>query len=393
MEARNSHIAKHGKLDDLLALIGLLYDTTAAPERWRNFLEAGAVYFGSFGANFIRFDPARPECAVGYLVGYGDVHVNQQIGALQRFVSLRYEDPRLKYGFEHPCKPFHCRQIVSSEILHASRSYREVLRPNNVEYSLLVTFSETPGGFTGLAFMRDQAGAEFDQDDVEDMGRLVPHLRRSLSIQDRLATQEQRMQASCRVLDSFPSGVVILRHNGHVEYANPSAMKILSLRDGVGLHEGVLIFARQRDEQMFFASLNRVLQSSEHCAMHIDRPSGRTALRGLLSQLLAGEAKGLPNLLEEQRVVFYLSDPECSLETPEELLQRMFGLTRAEARLVERLVAGLSPTVAAIEMGLEVSTVRSYLKSVFRKLGVDSQPALVRVILSSPAWMAGGQRS
>jgi len=385
METRDSRIVEQDRGDALLALIGLLYDTAAAPANWRKFLEAGAAYFGSFGANFIRFDPDRPEYSVGYLAGYGDVHLNLQMGALQRFVSLRYEDPRLRYGFEHPCKPFHCRQIVASEILHASRSYQEVLNPNSVEYSLLVTFNETPNGFTGLAFMRDREGKAFDDEDVEDLGRLVPHLRRSLSIQDRLATQDQRIQASYRVLDSFPTGVVILQNDGRVEYANPSAMAILAMKDGIGIDDGFLIFARQRDEQMFFAGLHR----GENSALHIDRPSGRTALRGLLSHLSAQAMNGLPNLLEEQRVVFYLSDPERSLETPDELLQRMFGLTRAEARLVERLVAGCSPAVAAMEMGLEISTVRSYLKSVFRKVGVDSQPALVRAILSSPAWMAG----
>jgi len=359
MDTRDGRSSDHGRSGSLQELIGLLYDAATTPERWRTFLEAGAAYFASFGANFIRFDPERTGHSVAYLVGYGDRELVQQIGAVEHFIRLRHEDPRLKFGFEHPCKPFHCRQIVSSEALHASRSYREVLNPNGVEYSLLVTFNETPRGFTGLAFMRDRAGKAFNQDNVDDMGRLVPHLRRSLAIQDRLATLDLRMQASCRVLDSLPTGIVILRNDGHVGDANPLAIAILSIGDGMRLDDGFVWLARQRDEQALFAALHRVAQTSEHCALRIERPSGRAALRGLLCRLSARAMNGLPNLLEEQQLVFYLSDPERPLETPKELLQRMFGLTRAEARLAELLVAGHSTAAAAAQMGLEISTVRS----------------------------------
>lgn len=378
-----------GDASGMLDLIGLLYDAAAAPERWRNFLEAGAEYFGAFGGNFIRYDPDMPERSMGFLTGYGNDTVEQQTGAIQRFVSLRHFDPRLGYSFDHPNKPFHCRQVVSSKTLHASQSYQEVLRPNGVEYSLLVTFRETPEGFTGLAFMRGPSGNVFGQNEVEDMGRLVPHLRRALSIQDRLATMDQRTQASYRVLDALPTGIVILRAAGRVEYANTAALEIVGARDGLGVADGLLRLAREGDQQIILDTLRRVIATGEHEALYIERPSGRLPLRCLLSLLPPSVGGGLPNLLAEQRIALYLSDPERALETPGELLQRMFGLTRAEARLVERLVAGCSLADAAAQAGIQLSTARSQLKTVFRKTETDSQAGLIRAVLSSPAWIGG----
>lgn len=382
-----------GGASGMLDLIGLLYDAAAAPERWRNFLEAGAEYFGAFGANFIRYDPDLPERSLGFLTGYGTDTVEQQTGAIQRFVSLRNCDPRLGYSFDHPNKPFHCRQVVSSETLHASQSYQEVLRPNGVEYSLLVTFRESPDGFTGLAFMRGASGSVFCQNDVDDMGRLVPHLRRALSIQDRLASMDQRTQASYRVLDALPTGIVILRAGGKVEYANTAALDIAGARDGLGVADGLLRLAREGDQQIILDALRRVIMTGEHEALCIERPSGQLPLRCLLSLLPPSAGGDLPNLLAEQRIALYLSDPERALETPGELLQRMFGLTRAEARLVERLVAGCSLADAAVQTGIELSTARSQLKTVFRKTETDSQAGLVRAVLSSPVWIGGIVRS
>jgi DNA-binding CsgD family transcriptional regulator len=381
-----------GRASGMLDLIGLLYDAAAAPERWRNFLEAGAAYFGAFGANFIRYDPDLPERSLGFLTGYGNDPAERQAGTIQRFVTLRHCDPRLGYSFDHPNKPFHCRQVVSSETLHASQSYQEVLRPNGVEYSLLVTFRESPDGFTGLAFMRGASDNVFDQNDVDDMGRLVPHLRRALSIQDRLATMDQRIQASYRVLDALPTGIVILRSSGQVEYANTAALAIAGASDGLGVAEGWLRLARGRDQQIILEALRRVIVTGEHQALCIERPSGRLPLRGLLSLLPLSVGGGLPNLLAEQRIVLYISDPERALETPVELLQRMFGLTRAEARLVERLVAGCSLTDSAGQTGIQLSTARSQLKTVFRKTETDSQAGLVRAVLSSPVWIGGNIR-
>lgn len=387
MSRISPEIGKGNREGALHELIALLYDAVAAPDRWRNFLEAGACYFRAFGANFIRYDPEKPERSVGFLTGYGNERLENQIDKIRNFVSLHAEDPRMQFGFQHPGMPFHCRQAVTDDILHVSKCYREVLSPNGVEYCLLVTFQETRSGFTGLAFMRSPSQSEFEQSDVQDMGYLVPHLLRAITIQDRLATMDQRAQAAYRVLDALPSGMAILHASGEVEYANAAALSLLSCQDGIALSGGRLQFARLRDEQAFLVALNMVALSGKPQALCLERPSGRLPYRALLSFLPSTGRDVLPNLLAEQRIALYVSDPEKPLETSEELLQRMFGLTSAEARLAERLVAGCALVEAAERMGVQLSTARSHLKAIFRKTGTASQAALVGAVLSSPVWL------
>jgi DNA-binding CsgD family transcriptional regulator len=61
----------------------------------------------------------------------------------------------------------------------------------------------------------------------------------------------------------------------------------------------------------------------------------------------------------------------------------MFGLTPAESRLAAALASGLALEAAAQAEGWTLNSAKTYLKSVFGKLGVSRQADLVRVVLTS----------
>jgi DNA-binding CsgD family transcriptional regulator len=61
----------------------------------------------------------------------------------------------------------------------------------------------------------------------------------------------------------------------------------------------------------------------------------------------------------------------------------MFGLTASESRLAAALALGLTLEAAADSEGWTHSSAKTYLKSVFSKLGVSRQADLVRLILQN----------
>ena len=378
----------------LLDIVGLLYDAASDPARWRGFLEAGAQYFGAFSANFVHFDEAQPERSVAFLTGYGELPIEQRGSAIRKLTDLRDQDPRLSYSIDHPSKPFHCRQVLTTETLHASQSYREVLEPHGVEYTLMVSLSDTPDAFTALGFLRSRNEPPFKQSEVDDLGQLLPHLRRAISIQNQLAGVNQRLRASYQVLESLRTGIVIARQNGLVEFANAAAREIIRLCDGIEIDAaGVLFLPKQKHLTQFLNALYQVGETGTHDALSIGRPSGRPAFHCVMSRLSENADDTLPNLFAEARVVLYLSNPEQALETSDELLQRLFGLTRAEARLADLLVAGKTLSEAASEIGIQISTARTQLKSTFTKTGTNGQVDLVRAVLTSPMWFTWRERN
>lgn len=80
-------------------------------------------------------------------------------------------------------------------------------------------------------------------------------------------------------------------------------------------------------------------------------------------------------------MIVLISDPECSLSTPPELLARVYGLTGAEARLAERLIQCDSLVYAAERLGISHNTARTHLQRIYEKTDTSHQAELTRLLI------------
>ena len=99
----------------------------------------------------------------------------------------------------------------------------------------------------------------------------------------------------------------------------------------------------------------------------------------LIAPLISSES---PFGAIEPKALVIIGDAADALAVEEEALHDLFSLTQAEARLGCALSAGHSIESAAALFGVQSATIRSELKSVFRKTGVNRQQDLVRLITS-----------
>jgi DNA-binding CsgD family transcriptional regulator len=60
----------------------------------------------------------------------------------------------------------------------------------------------------------------------------------------------------------------------------------------------------------------------------------------------------------------------------------IFGLSPAQTELAAQIASGLALTQAADHLGISPNTARTHLTRIYEKTGVNSQPALVRLLLS-----------
>jgi DNA-binding CsgD family transcriptional regulator len=78
----------------------------------------------------------------------------------------------------------------------------------------------------------------------------------------------------------------------------------------------------------------------------------------------------------------FICDPDQVYEGDIEAMQRLFGLTDAEGRVMQIAGSGTPPRDIAATLGKSYETVRTHLKSVYRKTGVASQAELSRLVQS-----------
>jgi DNA-binding CsgD family transcriptional regulator len=76
-----------------------------------------------------------------------------------------------------------------------------------------------------------------------------------------------------------------------------------------------------------------------------------------------------------------LDDPRPLTERIDNAAQ-VYGLSPAQRKRALAIAAGRSPADYAARAGVSLNTAKTYLKRLFEKTGVSSQPALVRALLS-----------
>jgi len=113
--------------------------------------------------------------------------------------------------------------------------------------------------------------------------------------------------------------------------------------------------------------------------VRIERSSGRRGLMAFIAPFISPECLiGATH----PKVLVIIGDSADALAVDGQALHDLFGLTPAESRLALTLSAGHSVESAAALIGVQPATIRSELKSVFRKTSVNRQQDLVRLITS-----------
>ena len=83
--------------------------------------------------------------------------------------------------------------------------------------------------------------------------------------------------------------------------------------------------------------------------------------------------------------VVFVMERQGDLPVDHEVVRSLYGLTDAEAAVVQGLVRGLTLRQIAAERRASIQTVRTQMKSVLSKSGAGRQAELVRQILHGPA--------
>ena len=88
--------------------------------------------------------------------------------------------------------------------------------------------------------------------------------------------------------------------------------------------------------------------------------------------------------------MIFVGDPDRRPTLPTDVLQQLWGLTPAEARLTAGLASGLDLKEAAEQLEIQTGTARQYLKRIFAKTDTHRQAELVVLVARSLSPAGGG---
>jgi DNA-binding CsgD family transcriptional regulator len=237
------------------------------------------------------------------------------------------------------------------------------------------TMLDTPSGDSIVfSFERAHSKGPVPIDVVQQFDQLRPHLARSALLAARLGLEQAKSMADALLAIGLPGGV--LNSHGRLIAGNAllSALAPAIVQD----RWSRVVLSDPKSDSLFEAALNGPRDSAEAgsrsipVAAAIDRPA-------MIVHLLP--IKGVANdLFASAQSLLVISPEDRAVVPTAEILQGLFDLTPAEARVARRIGDAQSVDAIALALGVSRETVRSQLKAVLSKTGLSRQQELISLL-------------
>ncbi|MCC5812749.1 MAG: helix-turn-helix transcriptional regulator [Ectothiorhodospiraceae bacterium] len=286
---------------------------------------------------------------------------------------------------------FSCDQ----KAFYGTEFFNDWAGPIDIHHGVCGTVYQSDQMTMQLLVQRTRGQGPYGRRETAWFNDLIPHIRRSLFLSREVALQRAEEEAAAMAASRSPLPFMLLGRDGRICRMSQELEPLTGPEGVFGCREGRLFLRKGVHPGKLRRELDQMLAVNDDSrsadgggVFRVPREGGRAPLQLLLLPLMVTWA-GM--LFEEERayVAIFVHDPERMPALNEPLLVKLYGLTEAEARVAAGVTLGNSPEELAATMNVSVHTVRSQLKSVFRKTGTSRQNALARLLLTGPAVQYG----
>ena len=193
------------------------------------------------------------------------------------------------------------------------------------------------------------------------------------------ATPSLLVRVLFRVFEAMNCGGILLDQDKRVLHANGPAQKALT--DSFTSKSGRLHAADRASDILFQTVLDQALTHGSKPGQRRRQALGlkRADKRPLIVRAVPVDPAARTEI-DGAAIVLMLVDPEDCAEPSDSMLQQVFGMTKAEARVANRIMCGASLQEIAEATDVSVGTVRSQTKALFAKTGTHRQSELVGLL-------------
>ncbi|MCU0839678.1 MAG: helix-turn-helix transcriptional regulator [Rhodospirillales bacterium] len=277
--------------------------------------------------------------------------------------------------------------VADNEVIE-SDFYRFWLRPQQLFHHMFGVIETAPDSALLIVFSRASEIGAFRPEDADLLRRLLPTLQRGIHAGRAYQHTRHVQRTALDTLDAMPIAVMMMNNGGGMLSANRSARELLDGSDPFFLQGGLLSLKlptgaiRLRDYLESVAQVKPYDRTGDLLALPVPRPGSSRPLTMIIAPV---KDLSIERRQDEPAAVIFVADPERPVEMDPKRLIRLYGLSRAEARVAALLGQGMRLEEVGQALGLTYETVRKHLKQIFAKTATDRQAELVRTLSLGPA--------
>lgn len=367
----------------VLQLIDRCYGAATDDELWPEVLKDIRQFLDGHGTTLLftdaqlkpvgRFfsDNVSPESIADYQAHFHTVDIRMQRsvpGALNRIATDR--------------------DLVDEAIVNGHEFYQDFLRSAGHRYIVAAILDLDDGNYAFCSCHRGLQQDHADSDILDRAGLLIPHLRRSLQLRNRVSEVKAKGDAAFEVIDSLGQAVFLINAQGRILWQNARADHLLRQQDGLMTSDSELrtLSAPANTELQALIGSAIGISSQPRARpgglMSVPRPSLKRPYQVLVTPLAKGQGMNLASsqLGNAPSAAIFIMDLEQNSVPRTETLRTLYNLTPAEARLATALGSGITAKDYAERARLSIHYVRWLLKQVEAKTDTRRITDLIRLL-------------
>ncbi|MBW8909952.1 MAG: helix-turn-helix transcriptional regulator [Mesorhizobium sp.] len=351
----------------MIELIETIYEAAFVPERWNAVLKQASSLSNSASAQVFFFSDNGPP---------GGTTLDNLRPLFDEFIKgdfWKFCDSVQKMCSLQPASFVRVDDFLSPDEIERDPA-RIMLREFGIGAHLCTAIPMPTGELATFVFQKWIKDGGYDDAEVGRLDALRPHLARASLVAGRL--RMERAEATTSALDRLGLPAAVLSANGRIMATNLHLDRLDTAFLPVA-YGGLAIADRDA---------NRLFQRAVTGMNRADDAIGSIPVPGI-----GGEAPLVVHLLPLRRTahdlfgnadILMMATPvkPSALVPSASLLNALFDLTPAEARLAADLAAGLTLAQSAGRYGITVKSARTYLERVFQKTGTHQQSQLVAML-------------
>jgi DNA-binding CsgD family transcriptional regulator len=269
--------------------------------------------------------------------------------------------------------------LFTRDELDLEPTFRDMWRPVGIGWVVATAIPIPTGENVILALTRRTERGSVERTIVQKLDELRPHLARSALMSARLQLERARIASETLAVIGLPA--LVLDEQGKVLAANAliEAMRgyvLWRAQDRVALKD-------KSADQMLRAAIATIdLESSPGARPFPVRDSVNDAM--MVAHVVPVRLSAR-DIFVRCAAVLVLTPVTLPQAPPVELVQSLFDLTPAEARVARSLASGKTVDDIATDGGTSANTVRTHVRGVLEKTGCNRQTDIVALLTAISA--------
>lgn len=350
------------------SLTDRIYEAAVVPEYWTDILDRMAEIAGAQGSMLFatrpgQYDWIASEAIRPFVAEWVESEWVAKNARGQRLIPIR--EPRFLGDLD----------AFTREELDREPYYTEFLRPRGLGWCVGTAIHSPSSDTLVFSVERRHVDGPVEREAVDKLDVLRPHLARAALLAGRAGLHSA--QVSVDTLETVGFAAAILTQTGRVLSSNPTFTGCAP-SISIGANNAVY-FADQSAQKLFVEGLQSQ-QSGSGLSPGRSVPVPRTAVKPPMIAHLLPLRRSAKDIFANSYSLLFVTPVDFKRSPSATLLEGLFDLTPAEAKVASLLTEGQSVTDIARSQMVSSNTVRMHLKAVFEKTGVHRQAELVSLM-------------